>query len=128
MRGKMKISWLLDGWENAIRGFQTGQDFVRTPLLLQLSFLLLTLSVGATAIAQRGLLLRRDGRVISLVPYAPNILRVTISTGAAAATSEPGYGVVAKPATAGWTHEQNAGGDVFRSARMVSRLAGESAE
>jgi alpha-D-xyloside xylohydrolase len=75
--------------------------------------------------AQSGpLVLERDGRVISLVPYAPNILRVTMSTDRTAATAAPGYGIVAEPSTEGWTHERDAeGGDVFRSARMVVRVA-----
>ena len=62
--------------------------------------------------------------MISLVPYAPNILRVTMSTDKAAATGAPGYGFVAKPSAEGWTHERDAeGDDVFRSARMVVRVA-----
>jgi len=72
------------------------------------------------------LVLQRDGRVISLVPYAPNIVRVTISTAAAAATSDPGYGFVGKPSAAGWMHEHDAKGDVFRSARMVVRVSPEN--
>jgi alpha-glucosidase/alpha-D-xyloside xylohydrolase len=60
------------------------------------------------AIAQSGaVVLERDGRFISLVPYAPNIVRVTISISRAAATSAPGYGFVASPSTAGWTHERD---------------------
>ena len=80
------------------------------------------------AIAQSGaMVLERDGRFISLVPYAPNIVRVTISTGRAAATSAPGYGFVASPSTAGWAHERDPqGNDVFRSGRIaVSVAAGD---
>ena len=74
--------------------------------------------------AQGGqLVLEQDGRVISLEPYAPNILRVTISTDRAAALGAPGYGIVAKPSAEGWTHERDGDGEVFRSARMVVRLA-----
>src|SRR5580658_2919945 len=83
---------------------------------------LLASSLGA-AMAQ-GLVLEREGRVISLEPYAPNILRVTMSTDRAAATGAPGYGFVAKPSAEGWAHERDAEGyDVYRSARMVVRLA-----
>ncbi len=57
---------------------------------------LLVVFLGGSAIAQSGpLVLERDGRVISLVPYAPNILRVTMSIDRAAATGDPGYGFVA---------------------------------
>jgi len=70
------------------------------------------------------LVLGRKGRVISLEPYAPNILRVTLSVDKAAATSAPGDGFVAKPSGDKWTHERDPeGGDVFRSSRMVVHLA-----
>jgi alpha-D-xyloside xylohydrolase len=101
--------------------------FARKILRLGLGTLLLTLWMAGAAMAQGGpLVLQRDGRVISLVPYAPNIVRVTISTDAAAATSGPGYGLIAKPAAAGWTHELDSEGDVFRSARMVIRVSPEN--
>jgi len=86
---------------------------------------LLAASLCGAAMAQSGsLVLERDGGVISLEPYAPNILRVTISTDRAAATAAPGYGFVAKPSAEGWTHERDAEGyDVYRSAQMVVRVA-----
>ena len=86
---------------------------------------LLASSLGGVAMAQGGpLVLERAGRTIALEPYAPNILRVTMSIDRAAATGAPGYGFVAKPSAEGWTHERDAEGyDVFRSARMVVRLA-----
>ena len=89
---------------------------------------LLAVLLAAAAMAQGGpLVLEREGRVISLVPYAPNILRVTMSTDKAAATGTPGYGFMAKPSAEGWTHERDAeGDDVFRSARMVVRVAPEN--
>ncbi|MFP5226942.1 MAG: TIM-barrel domain-containing protein [Acidobacteriota bacterium] len=80
---------------------------------------------SASLAAQDGaLVLQREGRVISLVPYAPNILRVTMSSDATAATADPGYGIVARPSVEGWTHEHEAdGGDVYRSAKMVVHVA-----
>ena len=86
---------------------------------------LLVVFQGGSAMAQSGpLVLERDGRMISLEPYAPNILRVTMSTDKAAATGAPGYGFVAQPSAEGWTHERDAEGyDVYRSARMVVRVA-----
>ena len=77
------------------------------------------------ASAQAGpFVLERDGRVISVQPYAPNILRVSMSVDREAATGAAGYGFVARSSMEGWTHEHDAeGGDVFRSARMVVRLA-----
>ena len=75
--------------------------------------------------AQSGpLVLERPGRVISLEPYADNIVRVTMSTDKTAAAAAPGYGFVATPSSTGWTHERDREGyDVFRSARMVVRVA-----
>src|SRR5579871_2160040 len=76
------------------------------------------------AIAQNPLVLQRDGRVISLVPYAPNILRVTMSINRAAATGAPGYGIVGTASAEGWTHERDGeGNDVYRSPRIVVRVA-----
>ena len=84
----------------------------------------LLLSLGGAAFAQGApFVLQREGRTISLEPYAPNIIRVTMSTNASAAIAAPGYGIVAKPAAEGWTHGHDAAGaDVFRSSRLVIRL------
>ena len=63
---------------------------------------LLVVFQAGSAIAQSGpLVLERDGRAISLEPYAPNILRVTMSTDRAAATGAPGYGFVAQAFSGG---------------------------
>lgn len=85
-------------------------------------------SLGAVAIAQSGpLVLEREGRVISLEPYASNIVRVTMSIDKAAASGRPGYGFVAQPSAQGWTHERDSEGyDVFRSARIVVRVSPEN--
>jgi alpha-D-xyloside xylohydrolase len=123
----MQISWLLDGREIVVCGLRIGRRFVRKALVLGLGSLLLALWLGGIAMAQgHSLMLQRDGRVISLVPYAPNIVRVTISTDAAAGASDPGYGFVGKPSAEGWTHKRDAKGDVFRSARMVVRVSPEN--
>ena len=51
-----------------------------------MSATLLMVLLGSVAMAQGGpLVLEREGRVISLVPYAPNIVRVTMSIDKAAA-------------------------------------------
>jgi alpha-glucosidase/alpha-D-xyloside xylohydrolase len=85
----------------------------------------LALLLGGVALAQSGpFVFERDGRVISLVPYAPNILRVTISRDKTAAIAGPGYGIIAEPNAGGWTHDKDAqGNEVFRSSRMVVRFA-----
>ena len=90
-----------------------------------LGLLLLAISIGAAAPAQEGsLVLQRNGRTIAIEPYAPNILRISMSIDRAAATAAPGYGFVAKPSAEGWTHNRDADGyDVYRSPRMVVRVA-----
>ena len=86
---------------------------------------LLAFMCAGVAMAQSGpLVLERSGRFISLTPYAANIVRVTMSTDKAAATGNPGYGIVASQSSDGWTHERDAQGyDVFRSAQMAVRVA-----
>jgi len=90
-----------------------------------IAFLASALCAGA-AFAQSGpLVLERDrGAVISLEPYAPNIVRITMSTDNSSATAAPGYGFVAHPSSDGWTHEHNAdGSDIYRSPQLVVRIS-----
>ncbi len=102
------------------RGRLAGRFFVWS-LGAMLAALLLPVVAGAQ---DEGLVLERDGRVISLVPYGPKIVRVTMSTSKAAATAAPGYGIAASPSSQGWTHERDVEGyDVYRSEKMVVRVA-----
>ena len=80
----------------------------------------------AAAVGQgNGFVVERAGRTIVVEPYAPNIVRVTLSKSQAMATAAPGYGFVGTPSRAGWTRETEAeGGEVFRSGRLVVRLNG----
>lgn len=64
------------------------------------------------------LVIDRDGSTIVLEPYAPNIVRVTLSILKDQAIAAPGYGIVAKPLPAGWTHETTPTEDIYKSARM----------
>src|SRR5208337_2332653 len=66
--------------------------------------------------------LDRYGETIVLEPYAPNILRVTISLNAKSALGAPGYGFAAAPSSAGWTASQTPQADVYRSARIVASV------
>jgi len=68
---------------------------------------------------QDTVVLTRQNATVMLEPYAPNILRVTLSLNKADATSAPGYGITAKPSAAGWTHEASGSGDTYRSSRIV---------
>jgi alpha-glucosidase/alpha-D-xyloside xylohydrolase len=82
---------------------------------------------AATADRTSSFEIDRQDRTIVLEPYGPNIIRVTLSAEKAAAASSPGYGIVGTPSIAGWTHEHDSSGyDVFRSNRMIIRLAPEN--
>jgi len=63
--------------------------------------------------------LNRTGESIVLEPYAPNILRVTLSLQRESALAAPGYGVVAAPDDAGWSASHTTHADVYSSPRMV---------
>src|SRR5215475_4455123 len=77
-----------------------------------LACLALLLCPAPGAMAQTApLVLTRDNSTIVLEPYAPNIIRVTLSLEREAALEPPGYGFVAHGASGGWTHEQVAAGD-----------------
>lgn len=92
-----------------------------------LAMLLIAILLSPAASAQAGpLVVEREGRVISLEPYATNVVRVTMSLEKASAPNPAGYGIVAKPSSDGWTHERNAeGGDVLRSRDMTVYLAAD---
>ncbi len=63
--------------------------------------------------------LDRGGSAIVLEPYAPNIVRVTLSTERKYALMPPGFGFVASPVAAGWSRQDTAGSTTYRSDRMV---------
>ena len=63
--------------------------------------------------------LDRRGETIVLEPYAPNILRVTLSLKREPAVAAPGYGFIATTAAAGWSASQTEQADVYKSAGMV---------
>ncbi len=56
-------------------------------------------------------------------PYAPNIVRVSVSLLKNYALAVPGYGIVAKPATEGWKGAADARGDVLQSSLLTVTLA-----
>jgi len=57
----------------------------------------------------------RNGAVVAVEPYAPNIVRVTIALDHDLADAAPGYGISAKSNANGWTHSNTAAGDNFTS-------------
>jgi alpha-D-xyloside xylohydrolase len=88
---------------------------------------LAALLVSGNARAQRPqIVLDRDGGTIVLEPYSPNIIRVTLSLLKEPATSAPGYGFVGNPSAEGWSRQQGAQGDVYRSQRLMVTVAAPS--
>ncbi|MDD1451525.1 glycoside hydrolase family 31 protein [Sphingomonas sp. H160509] len=63
--------------------------------------------------------LDRNGSLVAIEPYAPNIVRVTISLDRALADAPPGEGPDAKSDATGWAHRTDASGDVFASSAMA---------
>ena len=72
--------------------------------------------------------LDRKGETIVLEPYAPNILRVTLSLKREPALAAPGYGFVAAPAADGWSASQTEQADVYQSARIVATVDRDHAQ
>ena len=71
--------------------------------------------------------LQRERRTISLEPYGPRIIRVTLSTARPTALAPAGYGIIGTPSATGWSHERDSAGyDVIRSERLVIRFAPEN--
>ena len=68
--------------------------------------------------------LERNGNTVTIEPYAPNIVRVTVSTIAKEAQAAPGYGFVAKADETGWKHAIDPeGADTYTSERMIVTVA-----
>jgi alpha-D-xyloside xylohydrolase len=66
----------------------------------------------------------RQNRTIAVEPYAPNIVRITLSSEKPAALASPGYGFIGAPSAAGWSREGTSeAGETMRSSGMIVRLA-----
>jgi alpha-D-xyloside xylohydrolase len=83
------------------------------------------LFLSATLLAQAQTPLNRNGQTIVVEPYAPNVVRVTLSKIAKEATGPPGYGFVSRPSAAGWFASAAGGADVLMSSRMTVTVAPE---
>ena len=90
----------------------------------RLAAVALALLFAAAAPAQETrLVLDRGDSTIVLEPYAPNIIRVTLSLLRQPALSPPGYGFTGAPSAAGWSHQQSEQGDTYRSGRLSVTVA-----
>jgi len=76
------------------------------------------------ACAQQLTLIRGDATVL-IEPYAPNVVRVSLSLRRDDALAAPGYGISATSSPSGWTAEKDKSGDVLRSSRMVVTVSPE---
>jgi alpha-D-xyloside xylohydrolase len=85
--------------------------------------IVMTLCAGAAVAQPLPVVLDRDGSTIVLEPYAPNVVRVSLSLDRKEALAGPGYGFLAAPAAEGWTRESDDRGDRYRSARLVVDVA-----
>ncbi len=65
----------------------------------------------------------RGDATVLIEPYAPNIIRVSLSLRKNDALAAPGYGVTAQPAGSGWNVETGEAGDVLRSNALTVTLA-----
>lgn len=63
--------------------------------------------------------LDRKGETIVLEPFAPNIVRITLSLQRDNALAKPGYGFIGSPNATGWQASQTEEQDVYQSSRMV---------
>jgi alpha-D-xyloside xylohydrolase len=68
----------------------------------------------------------RGDATVLVEPYAPNIVRVSLSLRKDDALATPGYGLVARPAEAGWTVSSNEHGDVLKSEALTVTVAPQS--
>ena len=84
-----------------------------------LILLLVSLSSSVTQAQPKQIVLNRTGATIALEPYAPNIIRVTLSKSQDQATAAPGYGFVATPAAQDWKQEDSSSGTTYRSSRVT---------
>src|ERR1700755_2761687 len=66
----------------------------------------------------------RGKSTIVLEPYAPNIIRVTLSLLKDPAIAAPGYGFTASPSARGGSHEQNGVDEVYKSSQLTVTLNG----
>ncbi len=65
------------------------------------------------------LVLERQGETIVLEPYAPNIVRITLSLKREPSLQGPGYGVIGNPDANSWKASQTEQQDIYTSSRII---------
>ncbi len=71
-------------------------------------------------------ILSRANATVMLEPYAPNVVRVTLSLRRPDAIAAPGYGISAKPSSTGWHSSTSDAGDILSSARITVTVSPDS--
>jgi len=73
-------------------------------------------------------ILHRHAATVLVEPYAPNIVRVSLSLIPKDATAGPGFGIAAKSSATGWTTSTGPNGDEIRSSALVVSIAPQGPE
>ncbi|GGB41629.1 hypothetical protein GCM10011380_33900 [Sphingomonas metalli] len=81
--------------------------------------------IAGAAAADPLAILDRNGSVVTVTPYGPNIVHVSIALDKAQATAAPGYGVIGTPQPQGWRHTADANGDTFASSDLTVTVAAQ---
>ena len=97
-------------------------DFVRRMWLAVVLIGAIILPPGNVDAQDTQLVLDRTGSTYVLEPYAPNIIRVSLSKLKDQATARPGYGFVATPSAQEWTHRQSEQDEIYRSSRLEVKV------
>ena len=92
-------------------------------LLLTAALVLVALASASRA-QNAPFVVDRGDEMLVVEPYAPNIVRVTLSLDKQEALKGPGYGFVGAPAPSGWTREETAAGSRFKSDRLIVDVQG----
>jgi len=89
------------------------------------SFFAAAAYLGADVAGAQQLILSRGNSTILVQPYAPNIVRISMSLLRDYALASPGYGISATSLSSGWVSGKDSSGDVLRSSKMVVTIAPE---
>jgi alpha-D-xyloside xylohydrolase len=93
-------------------------------ICLTVGTLAASLLSGSAQTQQQEIVITRGPSTIVLEPYAPNIVRVTLSLLKDQAIAAPGYGISGTPAPQGWSYEETDDAKKYSSSRIVVTLLG----
>src|SRR5207248_8484800 len=75
--------------------------------------------MSSSALAAPLATVERNGSYVAVVPFAPNVVHVTIALEPDLIAKTPNYGIVGKSDAAGWSRASGADGDRFSSGAMT---------